>query len=345
MVIQHRISSFLFALPLAALVTACSQGSFSITDGNACATPFNKPSACAPYGGNNQAIVELMGKDSFNVRSVNFDLSPALPYLKASGRAWEVDPTKLSATIPANTGLIKFQEINGADTTRFTIPMKQVRWLMVSKEDGEAKAMMTACCESPCLEPKNINAEIEQRETTVLHVMENCAFLGDGGITILVLESNIIDPSMRTPLNPMDPGMQQWISDKYPQLQVPTEIGPQYLWNVNRFPYPSTPTHLMYFQPAGGNNSNGDECRSPEEVKAAISSIKWQEACIFTTETYKIEQCDGIVNFINPSTGDLIYAHNLRSCSMKFVSTDAGIILSFDSKNLPDFSGLGCSMQ
>jgi hypothetical protein len=329
------------------LATGCTQGTVTIDGGNACVTPPEKESICVPYGGAQWALLSVEGKDSFIMRNGNLDLGPAMAYLSATKRVLLVDPAKFKGSMLLNSSVVHFRQEAEADTIDLRVALKNLRWIGMADAPGEpVKKALAFCCDEPCDAPIDIDARLSELGSIYLFTEGECAYLG-GGETILALESNIIDPSMRWAFNRLDPDLGPWMAEKFPQVDLKAPTFAASLWDISKFGFSSTPNFGMQnalFAQAPKDVNDVCNTLNIEMKLNELDNLNWVRKCSISPLRYNsLEQCQAFVSF-RPAPGEpSAMVHDLRECMLKLTLEDGLIHIYVPDHCSARFEGLDCA--
>ena len=304
---------------LACLLSACVQNTaLTFQDGKICDVPASGEPQCADLGPGQMVIFQLDDSGKVQLKSVPYTLKPQMDWLKKTGRAYPIAAGKVGGG--RNGSVVRIFETGAApqDTvTDLKIPLKSVAWLGFVQESASDPVMMMMAGDDPCADSYDVNEALTKNGEVNIFRQGTCAYASGGGLGVIVIESDIIDPTMRVNLLGSTPEIGDWIKIKYPTMKPPTTINQGWLFPMAKAPIKEP----LFAKPQGGTLPDfPDQCGDPAMMLLQLQSIEWADAgCSFPLSAWQIRYCGATntVSFRN-SDAQLVEFDLGSTCAFKF---------------------------
>lgn len=341
--------SFLRWLPcflvLAFTITGCVQDSLiRFENGKVCEIDDQGRETCADLGPGKMVVFALGDSGKFTLKSVPVNLGSQQAWLKKTGRAYPFPAGHISGKRQGST-LQLFETGQAATDTisRIKLAMKNVAWTGFMQESPNAPVMMMMAGDYPCDVSENINERLTSQDTFRLTRHGTC-MLGSGGLGVIVIESDIIDPTMRVNILDAVPETGDWIRQKFPRLTRLETVPQSWLFNLNDAPLINThfaqPIAMAASEPVA--DIPGD-CGPEEMIRSSLSRMDWGDpVCIFVDGVYQIRYCGGtnMLSFQN-ADGQLSEVYLTSNCGVQFVKRN-GLVAVYLQEGCDLSLGLNC---
>jgi hypothetical protein len=304
---------------LACLLSACVQNTaITFQDGKICDVPASGDPQCADLGPGQMVIFQLDDSNKVQLKSVPYTLKSQMGWLKRTNRAYPFAAGHIGGT--RNGSVVRIFETGTAtqDTVSdLKIALKSVAWLGFVQESAGDPVMMMMAGGDPCADAFNVNDSLLKHGEVHIFREGTCAYASGGGLGVIVIESNIIDPTMRVNLLGATPDIGDWIKIKYPTMKPPTTIHQAWLYQMQKAPIKEP----LFAQPQGGTLSDlPDPCGTIEMMREKFGKIEWADPiCGFPLSAWEVRYCGAtnIVSFRN-SDAQLVEFDLSSSCAFKF---------------------------
>jgi hypothetical protein len=304
---------------LAGLLSACVQNSaITFQDGKICDVPAAGEAQCADLGPGQMVIFQLGDSGKMQLKSVPYTLKPQMEWLKKTGRAYPFAAGKLGAS--RNGSVIRLFETGSAATDTISdlkVPLKSVAWLGFVQESASDPIMMMMAGGDPCATAFDVNESLLKHGEVKIFRQGSCAYASGGGLGVIVIESDIIDPTMRINLLGNTPELGDWIKIRYPEIKPPATINQGWLFPMAKAPLKEP----LFAKPQGGTLPDfPDHCGDPTLLQLQLQMTEWAApACSFSLSAWDMRYC-GANNTISFSNSDAqtIEFDLSSSCAFKF---------------------------
>jgi hypothetical protein len=336
------LRAFAMLLLLAFCCTACvKNATIRFQDGKICEVPAEGNETCTELGPGQMAIYSLDDSGKVQLQTVPSTLQGQLAWLQKTGRVYAFEPGHLGGS--RNGSVLRIFETGAVATDTVTdikLPLKSFAWVGFMQESASAPVMMMMAGDNPCDNLINIHEKLAEQDTFRLTRHGSCA-AASGGIGVIVIESNIIDPSNRINLLSSTPAIGKWIQTAYPKLEKPTIVQQNWL-----FPFADAPLSKPKFARPIDAPSPSDfpaDCGIMEMIAREIAAINWGDPiCTFADGAYQIRYCGGTntVSF-QDTDGQLVEMDLGTGCGMQFVKRD-GMVAVHLQEGCPTTLNLNC---
>jgi hypothetical protein len=333
---------------LAWLTTGCVQNAVVHFDnGKVCEIPASGSERCADLGPGNMAVFHTDDSGKVQLKTVPFNIKQQLPWLEKTGRVYAFEPGKLSGKLNGTT--LQLVE-KGADTTtisRINVPLKKVAFAGFSQESSDQPMYFIMVGDYPCDDQTNIDEKLANQDVYRLTRHGSCV-AASGGLGVIVIESDIIDPSNRVNFLTMVPEMGGWIARTYPQVSTPMEVSQSWVYRINEAPLiePKLMKPLAASSPGQPIPDWPSNCGSYEMALMEIGSINWgAPVCTFEQGVYQIRYC-GQNNKLGfkKTGGEPVEMEIMPGCAVQFIKHDGLISVYLQSPDCADLN-LDCTKK
>ena len=270
-------------------VTGCTDaptGTLSFTSDNVCYDADDRENMCVPIGEGQVAYLEKVERDSFTLGGGNLYLSADERYLTETQRAYAFDPTQFGGQSVKG----KIRLWNGAKQDTFQVDMDKVCWVGFTKLVKSGPPVMIVAAKDPCSNALILNDSIPADTAYVIAKAGECT-VASGGVGIMVIESNIIDPSNQVNLLSSTPALRPWIEERYPELEVPNTINTSWLFPMGEIPSADRPI-MPPLQMGGGSADFPADCGMRAFIESNLRNTIWSSSpCFILDDSYQVSYC------------------------------------------------------
>jgi hypothetical protein len=313
-------------------------------NGKVCEIDEQGRETCADLGPGKMVIYYLGDSGKVQLKSVPFEMGRQQSWLKKTGRVYSYSAGHIGGKRKGST--LQMFEIGQAVTdtiSRLKLAMRNVAWTGFVQESPGEPVMMMMAGDYPCDVSENVNERLASQDTFRLTRHGTC-MLGSGGLGVIVIESDIIDPTMRVNLLSAVPETGDWIRQKFPRLTRVETVPQNWLFNLNEAPL----TDANFAQPIAMAISAPvadipADCGPMDMISAQLDAMDWGDpVCIFADGLYQIRYCGGTntLSFQN-ADGEISEVYLSASCGVQFVKRN-GLIAVYLQKGCDLSLGISC---